>query len=370
LLTIEDLELLKKEDYGHQYKWDKWDYIFVGSAGVIAALTDFLLVKIPQTMTYDGVVQKGSPITEFLKKHINSTDESNSWFAQWARDLEKTCKVPYDVVGGGGLDGICGKTHRLQTFGHDPVLGLVFGVLDIMRGTISGFSYDKLTGTHAFMTSSVEGFQGTGLVEAIITQLGHMVSDVGTKTGLPPPFFSLFQSINMASPLSPKGRTVGEIARWMYLNGYDLRHFITMGITPGTIEIILRAYLMIRHYSEHGEVKFCLTNNPKYRSMLLSAHAIASAANVGKVALCHGNPLAINYAEYLALIRYLLPAMKYWMFDKSSLKLEHMTKINEQAWDELLLAGDEILKKSYATNTEIISLGKEAISSEHQPNET
>jgi hypothetical protein len=50
-----------------------------------------------------------------------------------------------------------------------------------------------------------------------------------------------------------------------------------------------------------------------------------------------GNPLAINYAEWLALIRYLIPSLKHWIFDKQLLKIEHMSKINEENWNELLI---------------------------------
>ncbi|MDY0152858.1 MAG: hypothetical protein RBS43_11340, partial [Candidatus Cloacimonas sp.] len=266
MLTDIDLEALKKEQYSVQYKWDKWDYVFVGAAGVLAALTDFLLVKIPKTMKYEGAIRKGSPITDFLKKTINSKGGEESWFSNWANNLEKTCKVPYDAIKTSGLKGIGGRTHRLQTFGHDPVLGFIFGVLDIMRGTITGFSYDKPTGIHSIVSNHVGSESQISLIEVVLREFGHLVSDVGTPEGIQAPFFTLFQSINITDPLSPHQKTYGEIARWMYFYGYDLRHFITMGITPGVIEIILRLYLMIKHYSIHGEVKFKLADNPKYRS--------------------------------------------------------------------------------------------------------
>lgn len=358
MLTDIDLETLKREQYSVQYKWDKWDYIFVGTAGVLAALTDFLLVKIPKTIKYEETVQEGSPITAFLKKTINSKGGEKTWFSNWASNLEQTCKVPYDVIKDSGLKGIGGRTHRLQTFGHDPILGLVIGVLDILRGTITGFSYDSLSGVHKLVTNSVGVDVQESLISAILTQLGHLISDVGTPDGLQPPFFTLFQGINIVDPASPKHRTFGEIARWMYMNGYDLRHFITMGITPGVIEIVLRLYLMIKHYSIHGEVKFKLADNPKYRSMLLSAHAIASAANIGKIALQQGNPLAINYAEWLALLRYLVPSIKYWVFDKQRLKLEYMENINDQNWDELLKSSSVLLERVYNDKLPLIELGK------------
>lgn len=355
---LTDIDTLKKEQYTAQYKWDKWDYVFVGTAGVLAALTDFLLVKIPKTIKYEGAVQEGSPITSFLKKTINSKGGEKTWFAEWARKLEQTCKVPYDAIKESGLNGIGGRTHRFQTLGHDPILGFVYGVRDILRGTITGFSYDKLTKTHKLVSNNVGVDIHESLISAILKQFGHLVSDVGTPAGLQPPFFTVFQGINIVNPASSKQKTIGEIARWMYLNGYDLRHFITMGITPGTIEIVLRLYLMFKHYSIHGETKFRLAGNPKYRSMLLSAHAIASAANAGKIALQKGNPLAINYAEWLALLRYLVPSIKYWVFDKQRLKLEYMENINDQNWDELLTSSSVLLEHVYNDQLPLIELGK------------
>ena len=115
---------------------------------------------------------------------------------------------------------------------------------------------------------------------------------------------------------------------------------------------------MLRHYSEHGEAKFLLASSPKYRSMLLAAHGIAAAANAGKVALYQGNPLAINYAEWLAFARYLMPHMKYWLFDKHRLKIEHIERINEEGWNELLQANDTILLQIAALELQMIELGQ------------
>jgi hypothetical protein len=345
-LTEADLQQLanEKKSYDAQFAWDKWDYLFVGASGVLAALTDVFLVGTPKT----------SPLTKHLKK-FNTTAKAGQtdWFSQWARDLEKACKVPYDNQ---DIKGMYPKSHRFQSLGHDPVLGFVFGVLDIMRATVTGFSYDKLTGLHNFVTHSVSDDVSIKLVEAILIQLGHLISDVATPMGLPAPFMTLMQGINIGS-FGEKKRSVGQIARWMYLNGYDLRHFLASGITPAVVEIVLRAYIMIRHYSEHGEVKFDLASHPKYRSMLLMAHGIATTANAGKVILLTGgNPLAINYAEYMAFIRYLIPSLKYWLFDQQHLSLEHMEKINESEWNDLLDNSDRLLAAIAKQNFPLISL--------------
>ena len=355
-LNEKNLQQLKSESYINQYKWDNWDYIFVGTAGVLASLTDYFLVKIPRTINYSGTLQEGSPITEFLKNQINS-ENSGTWFSDFAKRMEKSCKVPYDTVNN-GLDGMTGRTHRLQSLGHDPVLGFIFGIIDIYRGTLTGFSYDALSKTHTLKVKTISEKQSINLIESFLLQIGHLISDVGTKMGIQPPFFTLFQDINFTSPFSQKNRTIGEIARWMYLNGFDLRHFITQGITPTTIELILRTYIMIKHYQENGNVKFDLASNPKYRSMLLSSHAIASAGNIGKIILMQGNPLAINYAEWLALFRYLLPSLKYWVFTKQGIEFEHLKSINENSWNDIIKSSDDILNKVYVKQIEPINLGK------------
>jgi hypothetical protein len=363
LLTDEDLKQLKAESYDAQYRWDRWDYIFVGASGVLAALTDFLLVGIPKTLktgAYAG--QQAGLITPWLKQ--SNSNNATDWFTQWARNLDQQCKVPYDAMSftqGQKIPGMYPKSHRLQSLGHDPVLGFVFGVLDIMRGSITGFSYDTLSGGTAFVHGKVwSNLDTVGLVEALLRHIGHLISDVATPMGLPAPFMTLVQGINAGS-FGEKG-SVGQLARWMYLNGYDFRHFLVSGITPATIEIILRAYLMLRHYAEYGETKFLLASHPKYRSMLLAAHSIASLGNAGKIALMQGNPLAINQAEWMALLRYLLPSIKYWALDKHRFRMEHMEQINEAVWNGLLENSRQLLSTvAVAEDSPAITLGKLAV---------
>lgn len=362
LLTEKDLEQLKAESYGAQYRWDKWDYTFVGASGILASLTDFMLVGIPQTMTSGEYIgQVGNPITAWLKQY--DATRSKDWFAQWAQHLSEVCKVPYDAMSytsPEGFERIAGmnpRAHRLQSLGHDPVLGFVFGVLDIMRGTITGFSYDRLTRNHTWVKEVVRSnYEPVGLIEAILKQMGHLISDVATPMGLPAPFMTLVQGINVGS-FGEKNRTVGEIARWMYLYGYDFRHFLVSGLTPATVEIFLRAYMMLRHYSEHGETKFDLASHPKYRTMLLTAHGIATLGNAGKIALMQGNPLAVNSAQWFAMIRYLIPNLKYWVFDQHRLQIEHLEHINDDAWDQLLENNDQILEKVTKVDPSTITLG-------------
>ena len=254
------------------------------------------------------------------------------------------------------IPGMTGRSHRFQSLGHDPALGFIFGVLDIMRGTITGFSYDSLLGDHTYLKGQCYNYikdQGPKLIEAILIQIKHLFSDLATPMGLPAPFMTALQSINIGR-FGDKNRSVGQLARWMYLNGYDFRHFLSSGITPAVVEIFLRAYIMIRHYSEHGKMPFWVAANPKYRNMLLFSHSIAAAGNIGKIALYHGNPLAINYAQWLTLTRYMIPCMKYWLFDKNIKLRDFYSK----RWEELLCQSLNLYNNPIFDNLPLIELGK------------
>lgn len=372
LLTEEDLQQLRDESYDAQYRWDRADYLFVFLAGLTASLVDYLLVMIPQDMPdvseYAG--QDGSPITKWMQSYdTHSANGPVADFTNWLGDISK---VPYDrttaVIDGELVEHIPGmspNTHRLQSMGHDPAIGWIVGFFDILRGTMTGFSYDNASGVHELFQGNVQsylpssGYEETAirLIKAILKPLAHLVSDVGSDAGLPAPFMTLMQGINAGS-IGGHDKTVGQIARYMYHNGYDFRHFLTSGITPAVVEIVLRGYLMLRHYSENGETKFTLASNPKYRSMLLAAHGIASAGNAGKVALYQGNPLAINQAEWMALFRYLLPHLKYVVFDKHRLRMEHMDEIIEEEWEQILGNGRDILRHVSEEEMETVPLGQ------------
>lgn len=244
------------------------------------------------------------------------------------------------------------RSHRFQSLGHDPVLGFVVGVLDILRGTITGFSYEHLAGKHELFVGEVPGSVSCSLLEALLREAGHLISDVATPAGLPARFLSAMQFIN-GGKFGEKSRSTAEVARWMYANGYDLRHFFTMGISPGIIEAVVRAYALIRHYATHGEIKLAVASSPKYRSMLLAAHSVAALANAGKVWLYGGNPLAINEAQWIALVRYLLPSIKYWIFDKDRLSIEYLEKVTDSQWSELMKKNYELLSRTTTALTAV-----------------
>jgi hypothetical protein len=377
LLSEEDMNQLREESYDAQYRWDRADYLFVLLAGITASLIDYFMVMIPKDMpsshlgaesAYAG--QQASPITEWMQSYdTHESDGPVASFANWLGDMSK---VPYDrsaaVVDGELVEHIPGmspNTHRLQSLGHDPAIGWLVGMFDVFRGTMTGFSYDNASGVHDLFQGDVQsympshGFEETAIriIKALLKPLGHLISDVGSSAGLPAPFMTLMQGINAGS-IGPHDKTVGQIARYMYRNGFDFRHFLVSGLTPAVIEIVLRGYFLLRHYAYEGETAFPAADDPRRRSMLLAAHAIASAGNAGKIALYQGNPLALNQAEWMAFFRYLIPHFKYVVFDKHRLRMDHMDGIIDREWDRILDNGRDVMRKVAAKEMQTVELGR------------
>ena len=112
--------------------------------------------------------------------------------------------VPFDTSKGTKqFDlGIGGPTHRIKTLGHDPIIGWIFGPMNIMTDlmTTNDFlSYQVVKGEVAGRASTMKGFYGMyesamedkkRLAAAIVAEAIHLKSDKFTKIGLPIPLLS------------------------------------------------------------------------------------------------------------------------------------------------------------------------------------
>ena len=101
--------------------------------------------------------------------------------------------MPYDVIS--PKLGLTPNAHRLAALGHGPLLGLVFGVGDILSGTCTFI--DK---SGKWRVIDVPGHEGSSnVLEAMVKVVVHGFSDVFTERGLPPPFLTAFQLVGAKS---------------------------------------------------------------------------------------------------------------------------------------------------------------------------
>jgi len=169
-------------------------------------------------------------------------------------------------------------------------------------------------------TSNYPFMAGENIFVRIMTALqvvaGHFASDVATKKGLPAPLMP-FLSFVQSGSIGEKGRTVADMSRAMYHQGYDFRHFIACSIQVIIIEAIVRIGFFAKSVFNGNSFKDSIPfgNKPKLRTQLFLANTIAIAMNAGKIAVTQ-SPLSLNWAQWLSFFRYLIPQAAWVLWGK------------------------------------------------------
>ncbi|MBM4763227.1 hypothetical protein [Bacillus sp. B15-48] len=310
MLTTRQLKEI--EDQFHQefgnLKWNKWDYSVVGLGALVGFLVYLFVVKFPAegAKKYIPAGQE-SEVGKWVNKAMSSLDPKNN---EKMKVLEQWATTPYDAVKINHFSRIIeeadklkmnGNLHRLKTPGHDPILQLIFGVLDCMSGTISVFDQ---SGKLAVLNNP--NYHGTNIFMAVIKTLSHFITDIGTKRSVAPPFFTLTQAITFDTHIDINDRgtvrkmKLNEVAERMYsVGGYNFNHFLVMSLAPLCVEVIIRAY----HWLTKPTTTPSLKRDYKLSSMLTLGHSLTMSGNVMKMWLNGWNPLAFNYSQMLMLVK-------------------------------------------------------------------
>jgi hypothetical protein len=302
-----------------------FDYAVAGTAGILAALADIFLVAVPKHPGFlGGASSEGGWLSNLMKDKFQYllTPEKIA-------ELERAYRVPYDASTNSTLltpvPGLGPRSHRLHSVGHDPLLGWIFGVSDILADQFTAVGNDGSIIVQTTMLGSDDADEvGVRIIVKVIDAFrvvgGHMLSDAATPAGLPPPLFVLSQFIQSGQIA---GHSVADIARAMYRSGYDFRHFLAGGLCVTLSEFVVRLAWIVRELSEGSSLVAAMpvASKPRLRSSLLLAHGVAAAVNAGKIAVTQ-NPLALNWAQWLALFRYLLPQLHWLIVEK-----QHQRKV-------------------------------------------
>ena len=160
---------------------------------------------------------------------------------RWKLANSKVSKVPFDAQDNRHTEesvaGLSAYYHRLLSLGHDPILGFLFGVYDILTGKMT--TIDK---NGKFVSQVMENYadrKESDIFAAIAKQIIHFKSDIATSVGLPAPFMALFNLLQFGS-IGEEEQTIAEIVQGMYYEGYDFIHFCSMSIPAMLIEVIIR----------------------------------------------------------------------------------------------------------------------------------
>ena len=231
---------------------------------------------------------------KYKEKHYKP-DEKNGWKPQKSQkgyrtwlEIAMTTKVPYDATKGSAEFDIkmLGGYHRFKTLGHDPILGWIFGTLNIITDTITLNNFQTyfvdMKNTLAFditknPVSLFElfrmGYESISeewqrLPAAIFAQGLHLKSDEFTKLGLPLPIIGVLSE---------------EKALKIYKQNYDYLTLIKdvkivgkQAAFSALINYIIATVHQFFNISNENEKLY----EVKTRKILLYSNIIASTSNI------------------------------------------------------------------------------------------
>ena len=291
-----------------------------------------------------GIPQKGpegleaGTLSNFIRKKFDEAFPADE-MEKLANSKES--KVPFDAQDNRNttirVEGLSAYYHRLLSLDHDPLLGFVVGVFDILTGRMT--TIDK---TGKFVSQVMENYadrKESNIFAALAKQLVHFKSDITTSMGLPAPLMGVFNLFQFGS-IGEYEQTVAEIVQGMYYEGYDFIHFCSMSIPVMITEVIVRISYAIKRINEGKSIRdsipFSLNRekHPKLATMLFIAHSGATAINAGKVYFTK-DPLAINYTQWIAFAKYSYKQLKWAIVEKPFAREAYVSGKLEDSWKEL-----------------------------------
>ncbi len=312
-------------------KLSNTDIIVSSLSGLIAAIIDFVFIGTPDVVKlYKGGEKfDGSILTGLLRKIGSNKDGKTYEILKW---FSEKCIVPYDISVSTG--NVTPNNHRLRSFAHDPLIGIIFAIIDIKFGTTTCINNaGKLTILPSKPSSSIEKML------SVIYYVGHLISDVCTARGLPIPGFCLTQFFTGDGSDNSFARKIEK----MYYNGYDLRHLASMSTSVMIKDLILSLYCSMTMQSSENYMNMAereienINNELKICKMSFIASTVAISGNLIKFIAppsC-GNPCAINLVQYGDFIKNGICMIKACTRNTTPQQIIEQRKNIEDNWKKL-----------------------------------
>lgn len=295
---------------------NKTDLSFLAIATALQVLKAQLLPFVAEKFHYGESIDKDTrpahddpSIEEEHKRKLQEfRDKKNAEGNKndkWTEILYRT--VPYDITKGSHDLGINmeGGYHRVHTLGHDPILGWLFGTMNILTDTItypnlSSFRVDRKPKMR--ITSEVvpiwrvfqESFETSrehklNLPAALCAQGTHLASDKFTKLGLPVPLIETLNE-NFASKLYHENYDSLCFARDAKIIGASFVISRIIDIVIGIVHGFFRDKEMTKDLHE-----------VKTRKILLISNGLATGSTIIRTAITE-NPKAFDIGSLLNFI--------------------------------------------------------------------
>lgn len=263
--------------------------------------------KIPQSERHDSQIDGANEFRE--GKRIAESNADGVIKSRKYPDKEKMFlkAVPYDVIMGTqaiyipGVSEIgvnlSGVNHRSATMGHDPVLGYLFGTVNIMTNTVTFKNQGCKTYVVHMRKGSLKnqyiGNEEIGFIfkpgcaleraiesaredifripAAVTRQALHMQSDKYTKAGLPIPFVNP----EKAQELLKKGWNSNELERLMKFTAKNAATVTLQMVVSELINVVIETLYILTH----SEMDLKLAK-VKVKKIIIYSNMISSTSNV------------------------------------------------------------------------------------------
>lgn len=231
----------------------------------------------------------------------------------WINLLYQT--PPYDITKGSKDLGINmgGAYHRLYTLGHDPILGWLFGTMNILTDTITFNNFSTLRVTRKPMRitpqkvpvgimvkESIEWVQADflNLPAAVFAEAQHLKSDAFTKCGLPVPVLAAFNE---------------TFANELYRSHYDALCLARDAKITGASLLVSRLFDMLItlvHGLFRREDEDRRVYEVRTRKILLLSNSIASSCSAIRTAVTK-NPKNLDIGGILNTVAHLFGDLRF-----------------------------------------------------------
>jgi uncharacterized protein (DUF1778 family) len=289
---------------------DKYDYMIAGTCGLIGGLVDVLFVGVP------GKGALGKWADDQIDNAVQGFARLNGWqgpknagkdTASAIGFLERKFKINYDHntthATGGAIKNMSASNHHVKSLGHSPdLVGLFFSILDQFSNTAHFVDKGKLISVNTETFELSGGNLVAKVFAGFMNWLGHLFSDMagssggrgkenaGRGSGIPIPFYSLLQFINVGS-FGQHRQTFSTIAVKVFESGYDMRHGLAMAIPVLITELLTRMMWVVkRRFYHEQDWQDCIPSaaNPELRRMLLIGHGTLCLVDTTDAALRSG----------------------------------------------------------------------------------
>lgn len=341
-------------EFNRQYSLDGWDYAIAGVCGLIASLLDWFCIRAP--------IKPTKAFTEKVDGIFNRAVQSAFNYVlppELSKKLSKLCpigsadaSIVKDCLFGAEGKTLSPLNHRIRELSHDPVLGIIFGVLDMLNNTTTVVNNGAVISYPNMKTNPSD----CNIFYLIGKMFGHLCSDVNAPSangnrgmGLPPPFMGLLRFFDQ---IKVGDSTFDKQLEYMYVKGYDFRHFVTTSIPCIIMEVLMRTFWIVKQHSLNNvpwgkAIVETLPSkiNPRFRIMLTLGYGVMCGCNYGKIYISH-EILNLNYSAWMGLAWNSFHSLKWALYDKQIAKWNFVElceiKLLEKTIDKLEMLEREV----------------------------